>query len=91
MRGAAPLLFVVGIFVLLLTHTIWPGILVLIGISTCFGAAARGRGDQALLSLIWWGGLALLFASGTFWPGILVLIFLSMVFGGRGRGFGGWW
>jgi hypothetical protein len=84
------MVFIVGMLLLLITHTIWPGILWLIGVTSFVGAASSGRHGQALLSLVWWGGLALLFATGTFWPGILVLVFLSMALGGRGRGFG-WW
>lgn len=90
-RGNGPLIFAVGLFVLLMTGNIWPGILWLIGVSSFVGAAMHGRGDKALQALFWWGGLALLFATGTFWPGILLLMFIGMVLGGRGRGFGGWW
>jgi Double zinc ribbon len=87
--GVGPVLFLVGVFVLLMSGNIWPGILWLIGISSFVGAVASGRGDRALLVLIWWGGLALLFATGTIWPGILLLMFLSMAIGKRGR-WSGW-
>jgi Double zinc ribbon len=90
LRGG-PLLFLIGLFALLMTGNIWPGILWLIGISSFVGAAMNGRGDKALLALFWWGGLALLFATGTFWPGILLLAFIGMALGGRGRGYGHWW
>jgi Double zinc ribbon len=91
LRGNGPLLFAVGLFVLVMTGNIWPGILWLIGISSFVGATMHGRGDKAFQALLWWGGLALLFATGTFWPGILLLIFIGMALGGHGRGFGGWW
>ena len=91
MRGNAPLLFAIGLVVLVITGNIWPGILWLIGISGFIGAMTQGRGDKAFQALLWWGGLAVLFATGSFWPGILVLVFLGMALGGRGRGYGGWW
>jgi len=91
LRSSGPLLFLIGLFVLLMMGDIWPGILWLIGISSFVGAVSRGRGDKALMGLIWWGGLALLFATGTFWPGILLLLFLGMALGGHGRRYGGWW
>jgi hypothetical protein len=84
------LVFLGGLLVLLLTRSIWPGILLLIGISSLVGQSNRGRLDKGLMSLVWWGGLALLFATGTFWPGILVLFFLSMMFGGGCRPHGRW-
>jgi Double zinc ribbon len=90
-RGNGPLLFAVGLFVLVMTGNVWPGILWLIGVSGFVGAVTQGRGDKALQALLWWGGLALLFATGTFWPGILVLVFLGMALGRRGRGYGWWW
>jgi hypothetical protein len=87
-RGGSQRIFIAGLLLLLVTHTIWPGILWLIGVTSFVGAASNGRKDRAIMSLVWWGGLALLFATHTFWPGIIVLIFLSMAFGSRGRGFG---
>ena len=90
-RGNGPLLFAVGLFVLVMTGNIWPGILWLVGVSGFVAAVTQGRGDRALQALIWWGGLALLFATGTFWPGIVVLAVLCMALGRNGRGHGGWW
>jgi Double zinc ribbon len=90
-RANGPLLFGVGLLILIVTGNIWPGILWLIGISGFVGAMTHGRGDKAFQALLWWGGLALLFASGTFWPGILLLVFLSMALGGHGRGKRGCW
>jgi apolipoprotein N-acyltransferase len=87
--GALILLF--GVLMLLGQHSIWPGILALIGIGSLIGATNRGRPDKGLTGLVWWCGLALLFATGTFWPGILALVFLSMALGGWRRGYGRWW
>ena len=91
LSGAGPLLFLVGVFVLLMTGNIWPGILWLVGISSFVGAAAAGRSDKALTSLIWWVGLALLFATGAFWPGILVLVLLCMMVNGHRHSSRWWW
>jgi hypothetical protein len=74
----------------LITHTIWPGILVLIGVTSFLKASSRGHGNQAGMALLWWCGLALLFATKLFWPGILVLIGISILLSKPGRGFG-WW
>jgi hypothetical protein len=90
LRGGGPLLFLIGLFVLLMTGKIWPGILLLIGVSMFVEATMHRRGDKALQALVWWGGLALLFATGTFWPGILLLVFLGMALGG-GRACRRWW
>ncbi len=91
LAGVGPLLFLFGVFLLLMTGNIWPGILWLVGISSFVGAAAAGRSDKALTILVWTAGLALLFAHGTLWPGILLLVFLSMVVNGRGRSSRWWW
>jgi hypothetical protein len=87
--GALILLF--GVLLLLGAHSLWPGILALIGISGLIRETNRGRPDRALTGMVWWCGLALLFATGTFWPGILALLFLSIALGGWGRGYGRWW
>lgn len=71
------LVFLAGLLLLLATHTIWPGILLLIGVSNLATQSNRGRPDKGLASLVWWGALALLFATGTFWPGILLLFLFS--------------
>jgi hypothetical protein len=90
LSGAGPLLFLVGLFVLLMYGSIWPGILWVIALSSFVGAAASGRADKALTTLIWWAGLALLFSTGAVWPGILLLAFVCMMLNGRGRS-SGWW
>jgi hypothetical protein len=68
--------FLIGLFLLLTSHHIWPGILVVIGISIFLNQAARGRLDRGLGALLWLGGLALLFTTGSFWPLIVMLLLL---------------
>jgi hypothetical protein len=85
--GAA--IFLIGLVVLLANHTLWPGILVLIGFSILINQLARGRADQGMRAMLWLGGITLLLATGTFWPGIFLLLFLSAAIGGWGRG--GFW
>lgn len=75
------LIFVIGLFLLAASHTIWPGILLLVGIYSLVNASNHGRMDKALMSIIWWGGLAFLFSTGMFWPGIVLLVLLSAVAG----------
>jgi ribosomal protein L40E len=77
--------FLIGLVALLASHTIWPGILLLLGLTNLVHQAARGRPDHGVRGLIWLGGLTLLFATGTFWPGILILFFISMAMGGGAR------
>ena len=81
-------LFAALAFVMLVTHTFWPGILVLIGFGNYISAESRGQHDRALTALFWWGGLALLFALNIFWPGIIVLIVLGKVLSHRGHSLG---
>lgn len=70
-------LWLIGLGMLFLTGTFWPGILVLIGISAYLEETARGRHQEALRTLIFTLGLAVLFALGWFWPGILILLGLT--------------
>jgi hypothetical protein len=67
-------LFLIGLFVLLVTNNFWPGILVLVAVTHFIREQARGRDHKALRDLIFWGGLAVLFWTHTFWPGILLLL-----------------
>jgi hypothetical protein len=76
--------FLIGLLALLASHTIWPGILLLIGLTNLVHQAARGRTDHGVRALLWLGGLTLLFVTKTFWPGILILIFISMALGKGG-------
>jgi hypothetical protein len=78
------LVFVIGLVALMASHIIWPGILLLIGLTNLVHQAARGRPDRGLRALLWLGGITLLIVTKTFWPGILILLFISMALG-RGR------
>ncbi len=77
--------FLIGLVALLASHTIWPGILLLLGLTNMVHQAARGRPDHGVRGLLWLGGLTLLFATGTFWPGIMILFFVSMAMRGGSR------
>ena len=82
------MIFVIGLVVLLMNHAIWPGILVLIGLSALANEAARGRPAKGALALLWFGGFAVLLATGAFWPGIFILMLLHWMIssGGGPRG-----
>ena len=69
--------WLIGLGLLFLTGTFWPGILVLLGITTYLHETARGRQEAAVRSVIFFCGLAALFWSGLFWPGILILAGLT--------------
>jgi len=84
-QNPAPFIFLIGLVVLLANHTLWPGILVLIGVSMLISQVAHGRPDKGMNALFWLGGITLLLATGTFWPGIIVLFLLNTVINGRRR------
>jgi hypothetical protein len=79
------MIFLIGLVLLAANNAIWPGILIVIGMSALVSQSAYGRPDKGLRALLWLGGLALLFATGTFWPGILFLLLLNGAIGGWGR------
>ena len=81
----APFIFLIGLVVLLANGAVWPGILVLIGVSILISQVARGRPDKGMNALFWFGGITLLLATGAFWPGIFVLFLLNAVLNGWGR------
>ncbi len=72
--------WLIGLGVLFLTGTFWPGILVLLGITGYVHETAQGRQAEAARSLIFFAGIAVLFWSGWFWPGILILMGLTALF-----------
>jgi hypothetical protein len=82
----SPIVFLIGLFALLASHTIWPGILLLVGLTNLVHQGAHGRSDHGVRTLLWLGGLTLLFATGTFWPGILILLFINMAMNGGRSG-----
>lgn len=64
-------IFLIGLGLLFATHTIWPGIFVLLGLMAILNATQPGRRD-GLQGLVFWGGLAALFTTGWWWPGLLL-------------------
>lgn len=84
-------MFLIGLGVLFLTGTFWPGILALIGITAYVNETARGRHREAAQGLIFFVGLSILFWSGWFFPGILILFGLMALMHRGGRhGKQGW-
>jgi hypothetical protein len=71
----------IGFIILMMNGLIWPGILLLMGLSSFAKERARGRADRAFGKLLLLGGLTLLFWTHTFWPGILLLMFVMWAFG----------
>ena len=79
MRGnPAPFVFLIGLAVLLIKGLLWPGILILLGVTLLVSQSSRGRPDRAIGGMIWLVGLAVLFGTGKFWPGIVVLWLIHM-------------
>jgi hypothetical protein len=81
----AGIVFVIGLVALLASHLIWPGILLLLGMTNLVHQSSRGRTEHGVRGLLWLGGLTLLFATGTFWPGILIIFFISAAMRGGSR------
>jgi hypothetical protein len=78
--------------VLFVTGWWWPGILVLVGLSSLFSGMAHANTSAARLgvlqSVVWTLGLAVVAWLNWWWPGILVLVGLSVLLGSataRGR------
>jgi len=83
-KDAGTIIFLIGLGILFLTNTFWPGILVLLGITSYYNESARGHERRAMQGLIFFVGLALIAWTNFWWPGILILIGASMLFGNRG-------
>ncbi|WP_052343861.1 zinc ribbon domain-containing protein [Kallotenue papyrolyticum] len=64
--------FWIGLLLLFVTGWWWPGMLILLGMSSFASEARRGRQQAAWQQLIFWGGLGLLFVTDWFWPGVLL-------------------
>lgn len=78
--GASAGVFLIGLGVLAVTGWWWPGILVLIGISSLLASAGAGQPLAGLQSAVWLFGIAFLAVTGWWWPGILFLVGLSLLF-----------
>lgn len=77
-----PIVFLIGLVILLMSKAIWPGILVLIGLSVLFNQIARGHADKAVKTVVIVGGIALMFSSRHFgFGGIFMLIVLATIAG----------
>lgn len=79
-------IWLIGLGILFLTELFWPGILVLIGVSSFVDKEAKGKRDEGLATLVFFSGLALLFLTELFWPGILVLAGVMWLLSRKGRG-----
>jgi hypothetical protein len=71
--------WLIGVAMLFLTNTFWPGILVLVGLSSYLHESNHGQHDKGWRNLLFFGLLALLFWSNWFWPGILIVAGLMML------------
>jgi hypothetical protein len=82
-------IFLIGLALLFMTKTFWPGIFVLLGVMAVVNATQRGRRD-GLQGLVFFGGLAFLFATGWWWPGLLLWFGATSWVGAR-HGGRCWW
>lgn len=73
-KPASGAIFLIGLGLLFLTGSFWPGILALVGLTGAIDELAKGNARAAGSILVFMGGLAILFATGPIWPGILILI-----------------
>ena len=72
-------LFLIGLAVLALTGWWWPGILVLIGITSLAGSLLSGQLWLGLQGALWMFGIALIVITNFWWPGILLLAGISAI------------
>jgi len=78
--------FLIGLALLFAFNWWWPGILVLLGLTSLVGSFAAGKSFWAgLQGAIWLLGIAVLAAFNWWWPGILVLVGISAILGGMLR------
>lgn len=73
--------FLIGLGVLFFTGFWWPGILMLIGVTSLAQGLAQGRGWSGLQGAVWMIGLGILALTNLWWPGILILIGVSILIG----------
>jgi hypothetical protein len=80
--GVSGGLFLIGLAVLAITGWWWPGILVLLGITSLAGSLVAGQPLwMGLQGSFWMFGIAVLAITGWWWPGILILAGLSAILG----------
>ena len=75
--------WLIGLGVLFLTGSFFPGIFMLIGVTKYLKHSGRGRDQKALQALLFFGGLAAIFWAGLSWPLLLVWIGAMMLLGRR--------
>jgi Double zinc ribbon len=81
--GVSGGVFLIGLALLFAFNWWWPGILVLLGLTSLIGGMAAGKSFWAgLQGALWLLGIAVLAAFNWWWPGILVLIGISAILGG---------
>lgn len=85
-QNPAPFIFIIGLVLLFANHMVWPGILMLIGVSMLIGHVAQGRPARDMRKLFWVIGLLVLFTTGSFFPGIFVLLLLNAIMNGWSGG-----
>ena len=80
--GVSGGMFLIGLAFLAVFNWWWPGILVLLGLTSLIGSMAAGRSFWVgLQGAFWLLGIAVLAAFDWWWPGILVLAGLSAILG----------
>ncbi len=71
--------FLIGLAILFLTRTIWPGIFILIGLSGFFSSAAANRPWSGVSTAVFFIGMAIIAALNAWWPGMLILIGITAI------------
>jgi len=80
-RQAVPIgaIWLIGIAVLAITNWWWPGILVLIGLTSFVSMMNRGPINYAISPLVFFLGMAVIAWLNWWWPGMLILIGVMML------------
>lgn len=77
--------WLIGLAVLFMTGWWWPGIMVLIGLSSLFSGLAHAHDANARLGAlqgaVWMLGIGVIAFFGWWWPGMLVLVGISAMLG----------
>ena len=77
--------WLIGLAVLFMTGRWWPGIMVLIGLSSLFSGLAHAHDANARLGAlqgaVWMLGIGVIAYFGWWWPGMLVLVGISAMLG----------
>ncbi len=72
--GVIGAVWLIGIGLLIMFKLMWPGILILLGLTAFLHDSSSGRSQSGLRTLVFFVGIAFLYWTRLFWPGMLILL-----------------